>query len=449
MRIAVSAVLGTLTFAVPATAQPAPTCGGGSCQVRLTPPQLLAAAERLVGEGHLVEAQPLLTALGLAPGYTLQTRFLSGLIASRRGRYEEAAARFKAILADDPRQTRVRLELAQALIALKKSASADRQLRLAEQDMDLPQQVARTIRTARDTIRSARAWRLDLNIGIAPDSNINNATTARSITVLLGDAAYEAELNEEAKARSGTGLTGQVSAGLRLPVSPTVSALAELDATGTNYGGNSFDDWFVQGAGGAEYRLTPTSSVSLEGVVAERWYGGRAISRQIGARGGGQTVLGRRDRLGVQVDLRRSRAFFDRGYDGWQGGVYATLEHVLGRAMVASASPFVRREWLREGAFSSTEFGGNVGVGGELPRGFNVGLSAGLSRAVFDDALPIFDLEARRDTRMVARATVGNRKIRVLGLSPQVNWTGNRIRSSIGLYSIRRSRFEFTLARYF
>ena len=88
-------------------------------------------------------------------------------------------------------------------------------------------------------------------------------------------------------------------------------------------------------------------------------------------------------------------------------------------------------------------------IGGELPRGFNVGASLGVSRAIFDAPLPIFDVKPRRDNRLVVRTTLGNRKVRVLGFSPQVNWTYNRIESSIGLYSINRNRFELTLARYF
>ncbi len=438
-----------LALATPALGQTVPQCAGGTCQLAVTPPQLLAATQRLVGQGHYREAQPLVDALRLAPGYKLQTEFLSGLIASRLGRYGEAVDRFKQVLAEDPRQTGVRLELADALMKLKQTASADRQLHIAEQDRDLPQEVARTIRAARDTIRSARAWRLDVNVGIAPDTNINNATSAQAVTILLGGTPLQASLNDDARARSGTGETGQLSAGMRLPVSHSVSALAELDATGTNYSGGRYDDYFVQGAGGAEYRLNPLASLSLEGVYAERWYGGRAIQQQFGGRGGGQAVVGKHDRIGVQVDLRHSRAFFDSGYSGWQGGLYATVEHALGKAMVLSGGPYVRREWLHADAYSNTEVGGTVGVGGELRYGFNVGLSAGVSRAIYDAALPVFDAHARRDTRFIARATLGNRKIRVWGFSPQVNWTYNRIDSSLGLYAIKRSRFEFTLARYF
>ena len=435
--------------ASPAAATPGPICDGTACRITLTPKQLLASADRLVAEGSYAEARPLVDALRFAPGYGMQTRFLAGLIASRTGDPRGAAEHFKSILANDPKQTGARIELGKAFLAMRRPASADRQFRLAGQDRELPPEVTRTIRTVRDTIRGSRTWRLDVNLGLAPDSNINNATTAQSVTVLLGDAEIPLDLNEEAKARSGTGQLGSVSAGLRLPVGPDVSAIAELDAIGTNHAGSAFDDTVVQGAGGAEYRLSDTASVSLQAIAAQRWFGGDAVTRQLGVRFGAQKVAGANDRLGVQADVRRTTALFDRAYGGWQAGLYGTYERAIAPAIVASLGPFVRRDALREKAFSNTEVGGTLGVGGELRWGVNFGASLGVSRAVYDAALPIFDTDPRKDVRVTARATLGNRKLRVLGLSPQLVWSYSRIDSSLRFYDSARSRFEFTLARYF
>lgn len=454
------AVQSTGAFAASAEAGPvgagADDGARGRRQIQLTPQQLLASADSLVAAGHYDGAAPLLRALGMAPGFGMQTRFLQGLIASRTGDPVAAANHFKAILANDPRQTRVRLELGRAYLAMRKSASADRQFRIAEQDRDLPQEVARTIRTVRDTIRGSRTWRLDLNAGIAPDSNINNATSARSVTVLLGDEAVPVALDEEAQSRSGLGQVGLVSAGLRLPIADRISAIAEIDGVGTNYEGSNFDDYVAQGAVGAEYRLSDVlglseASLSLQGVAAQRWFGGDAVSRQYGVRIGGQTTgtAAGANRYGFQLDLRRMRALFDRSYDGWQTGLYGTFERAIGKTIIASASPFVRRDRLREEAFSNTEYGANIGVGGELRYGINFGVSVGASRAKYDAPLPIFDVRARRDNRYVARATLGNRKLRVLGLSPQLVWTYTKIDSSLRFYDSNRSRFEFTLARFF
>ena len=93
--------------------------------------------------------------------------------------------------------------------------------------------------------------------------------------------------------------------------------------------------------------------------------------------------------------------------------------------------------------------GANAGIGGELPHGLNGGLSAGLSRAVFDAAIPGLFPEPRKDWRINGRAYLGLRSVRVLGFSPSVTYNFTRNASNIGLYDTTRHRFQFELARYF
>ena len=448
--LASAMALAATIFAHSADAQSTPLdCDGATCRVRLTPDQLEAAAERLIKARRYAEARPLIEALKQAPGYLMKSRFLAGYVAEQNGEFDKAADYYRAILADDPRQTGVRLELAKTMLALHQPQAADRQFKIAAQDDQLPPEVLRTIRKVRDTIRASRPWQIDVSFGLAPDSNINSATSADSITVLFAGTPIPIELDDKARARSGVGETGQVSARLRLPVAGKLAMLVDLDAVGTNYSGNDFDDYTIQGATGADYAVSDRTSVSLEGVVAQRWFGGSLVSRQVGVKGGAQRVIDTKRQIGVQIDLRHTQALFNHGYDGWQGGLYATYEQALSPALVASVSPFVRHDWLREKAYSDTEIGANAGIGGELPMGLDFGLSAGASRAVYDAPIAFFDPAPRKDWRFVARATLGDRKIRVLGLSPQIGWSFTRIDSTIGLYDSTRSRFEFTLARYF
>ncbi len=447
--VAIAAASVALAVATPAVAQTAPECADGTCRIRLTPAQLEAAAERLVRARRFDEAKPLVAALGQAPDFRMQSRFLTGYIAAETGHPKQAAEQYRAILADDPSQTGVRLALAKAMLALHEPGAADRQFAIAEQDDQLPPEVLRTIRTVRDTIRAQRPWQLDVSIGLAPDTNINNATSLDTITVNLGNTPIPVELDDRARAKSGIGQTAEISARLRLPAAEHLTVLADLDGNGTNYSGRDFDDYVVQAAGGVEYALTGKTRVSIEAVGAQRWYGGEAVSRQAGLRLGGQATLDPAHRVGVQLDLRRTKALFDDRYSGWQAGLYATYEQALAPTLLVSAGPFVRRDWLNDSAVSNTEVGANVGIGGALPLGINFGLSAGASRAVYDAPMPFFDADPRRDWRFVTRATLGNRKIALLGLSPQIGLSWTRIDSSIGFYDAARTRFEFSLVRYF
>lgn len=160
-------------------------------------------------------------------------------------------------------------------------------------------------------------------------------------------------------------------------------------------------------------------------------------------------ALNDRNRVGVQLDLRRTAAFFDRGYSGWQSGLYLSYERALSSSIVASLGPFARRDRLHVAGYSNTELGINAGVGGELRQGFNIALGVGASRALYDAPLAFFDLKTRRDWRGTARVTVGNRKLRMFGLSPQIGWSVNRINSSTPFFRTQRNRLEISLARYF
>ncbi|MGE0775835.1 MAG: surface lipoprotein assembly modifier, partial [Sphingomonadaceae bacterium] len=91
----------------------------------------------------------------------------------------------------------------------------------------------------------------------------------------------------------------------------------------------------------------------------------------------------------------------------------------------------------------------NLGIGGELPKGINAGLSAGISRALFDDPIVAFDPDPRKDWRFNGRANVGLRSVRVLGFSPSMTYTFTKTSTKLPLYRNERHRLEFSLARYF
>ena len=446
------AAIAPLLLAAPAAAQeaqPAYQCTFGICQVRFTPRELLARAETLVRARRFAEAEQLIQALSQAPETRFQSRFLAGYVAAEQGQFERAASVFKGILADDPHQTRVRLELARAMVGLGQTGSAEKQFRIAEADGELPPDVARAIRGFREVIRSRRAWRFDVDFGIAPDSNINNATGNDTVTVLFGDTSLPIQLDSRAKARSGTGQTGSVSAGLRLPLSDTVAALVDVDTNGTNYSGKAYDDYLVQFAAGPEFRLSPDASVSAEAVGAQRWFGGRPASRQVGVKSGAQLAFGGLRRIGAQLDIRHTDALFDRQYSGWQGGFFLTGEQAVAKTFVASLGGFVRRDELRAAAYSNTEVGATVGFGGELPLGISFGASGSVSRATYDAPIAMFANDPRRDWRYSARLTLGNRKVRVFGFSPQASVSWARNDSSIAYYATDRVRLRLALARYF
>ncbi|MCB2059741.1 MAG: surface lipoprotein assembly modifier [Novosphingobium sp.] len=432
-----------------ATPPAASTCVHGKCEFRLSPSQLLAIAERLVVEKKYNEARPFVAALQSAPGLELQYNFLGGMIALETGDPKTATARFRSILKDNPAQTRVRLELARALLMQGKFTAADYHLRLAQDDEDLPDDIARQISNVRSIIRSNRKWRFGFDFGFAPDSNINSATNAETVDVNFGPVRLPVTLNEEARARSGVGMTASMYASLRIPAAEDLAFVFDTDASFVNYEGKDADDHAVQLAAGPELTLDNNTRVTAQGVGLMRWYGGRLVTRQFGSKLTLQHDLSSGQRLGVQLDGRRTESPVNSGYNGWQLGVNATYEQVIAKSAIASGSIYARREFMNEDAYSNTTFGFSAGIGGELPFGINAGLSGGVSYSKYDKPQTVFSFDDRTDWRYQGRVYLGLRQFRLAGFSPSIEYRYSQIDTNYDFYRSERHRVNFKLARYF
>ncbi|PEQ14096.1 hypothetical protein B2G71_00265 [Novosphingobium sp. PC22D] len=428
----------------------APTsCADGRCSVRLEPGQMLALAEKLVLARKYDEARPLVAALRDAPGMDIPYGFLDGLMHLGEGDTKGAVKRFRRVLENHPEQTRVRLELARALMAMRDYDGAEYHLRLAAQDESLPEDIARIIGDARNVIRSNRRLRFGFDFGFAPDSNINSATAAETIDVNFGSTRLPLRLDDAARERSGVGVTASGYASLRLPTAERMSLVFDTNLSMINYDGADFDDYTAQVAGGPEFRLGEGRNLTLQAVALNRWYGGETAARQFGARATLQQEIGLDRRVALQVDARHNVSRINSGYDGWQLGANLTYEQVIAKSAIVSASLIGRREMDDFDAYSNKTLGVSGGIGGELPLGINAGLSGAATWSKFDEAQPFFSFERREDWRIQGRAYVGLRQVRVAGFSPSMEYNYIRVDSNYDLYASDRHRVQFKLARYF
>lgn len=451
MRQAHGLLLASAVLAwAPLAAEPvAETCANGTCTVRLTAKQMLAHASTLVQARRFEEARPIIAALQSAPGFAMETHFLAGYVAVETGDLKAAVAQFRASLAIDPKQTRVRLELARALMLEGKDGSASYHFRLAAQDEAISPEIRATIQAQRGVLRDRRPWHVSFDFGIAPDSNITNGTTAETVDLVVGNQTIPLTLDPDARARSGLGQTGSISAGWRFKIGERGAFLVDGDTQAVNYKGTGNDDFTVQIAAGPEFRPSEATSISVQGVGLQRWYGGERAVTQVGGRIAVQHTLDNAQRIGLTLDARHSASGFQNDYSGWNLAAYATYERVVARSMIASASLFARRDRLNGPGYSSKEFGLSVGIGGELAHGLNAGVSGTVSRAAYDAALAALSPDPRADWRVSGRVYAGLRSLRVIGFSPSVSYTYTLNASSLTLYESQRSRFAFNLARYF
>ena len=435
-------------FGVPLAAAPlVETCANGACQIPLTADQLLTHASTLIEQRRFDEARPYIVALSQAPKVGTQTHFLAGFVAVESGDLDTAIREFRASLDIDPKQTRVRLELARAMMLKGKDSGAAYHFRLAAEDKALTPEVRATIQAQRGIMRDRRPWHVSSEFGFAPDSNITNGTSAETVDLVVGNQTIPLTLDENSRARSGIGQTASLSAGYRLNIGERGAFLVDGDVQGVNYSGTDYDDYTVQLAAGPEFRLAEETSISLQGLGRQRWYGGARAVTQLGARFAAQHTIGDNQRVGVTLDARHSASGFQPGYSGWNLALYATYERVISRSLIASASLFARTDRLNEKAYSNNEFGMSLGVGGELGHGINAGVTGTASRAVYGAPMLAFSTDPRADWRLSGRIYAGLRSLRFMGFSPSVSYTYSI--NALTLHDNRRSRFAFSLARYF
>lgn len=444
--------MAVLHAAPPPVPPPPPACEASACEAVLTADELLALADRLTMARRFAEAEPLLRALAQVPRLAVERAFLLGYTAAETGRLDDAVRLFRYVLVRRPDLTRARLELARALALLGRNQAADYHLRLAGAAGALPADLARTVFAMRALLRDRDRIGIDLAIGIAPDSNINNATAERSLDVDILGEKLPLQLADDARQTSGVGITATLAGRLRQPVGEAVNLVAEAFTRSTLYPSApaNFDDHALTLAAGPEWRSADgRTRLSALGQLSGRWFGGRQLQRAGGIRLVAERTADRATRVTGTLDLRLLGSAFGEAFAGRQLLARVTVDRVLRQSLILTAGATVRREALNDPGFANTEAGVLLGLGGELPHGINLGISLDLSRGWADAAIPLLSGAPRTDWRYGARFTLASRTLRIIGFSPVVAYSLAGSRSSIPLYTFARHRLEMTMARVF
>ena len=415
----------------------APACGP-DCVAAVTPAEMLRLAEDYRAAGRAAAADALLRALFADPvaDVRLEARFRYARSLIERRRYAEAIEQLDRILAERPSAGPVRLQLARAL-----ELSGDHARSLREfarlQAGALPADLAREIDQVVSTLRSSRPFGGSVEVGIAPDSNVNDATGAT--TIVINGLPFG--LDRSARRRSGLGLEGAGQLFWRVPLAGTTRLVVDAAGRGTVYRDGDLDDGNIQLSVGPEFanRLRPSV------LVARRWYLGRGYSWSYG--GNVQWLKPVARKTVLDLDLRLEQVAVQRSatLDGVSYAGSAALEHALRPSLFARWSVSAAHYQARSSVFATTSAGtalllakdfGPVSIYGQ----------AGYSRLASEG---LFLGVKRRDDRVDLSAGLSLRRIRIMGANPVVRITRIVNGSSAVLYDTARTRVEAALSRPF
>ena len=299
---------------------------------------LIEAARAALAVGALGDAETLLKGVNAQTEHLDDLDFLHGSIAMAREDWQTAIARFRAMLIRDPNLPRVRLDLALAYFRAEEDSSAAHHFRQALGDKDLPPVVRARTLAFLDTIRRRKTWSVNAAIALAPDSNINAATSSREVNLF----GLPAQLSEDARQTSGVGLNARISAGYEARISPDLRFRTGASLSTRTYEKSEFNDRTLSLRAGPRF-LFEKFDLSPELTTRARRLGGEMYSRAAGVELSGNWQVSPAWRLSAGIGGERISYETFLG----EGNMYSTqvgLAHALGRATLLRADGVFRRE---------------------------------------------------------------------------------------------------------
>lgn len=435
-------------LAAAATGLAGPAWGQASGPARAPTAHLAAVdvfdlAARAADDGRDDDALKLYQALSRDPDVEIRSEalFRKGQLLATRHRYREAALAYRRLLDDKPQAARVRLELAMVLARLGDEIGARRQLRLA-QAAGLPSDVADQVTQFSRALRSPKRFGGSFELTLAPDTNVNRGTQARTLDTVIAPLL----LNDDARETSGIGLRMRASGFAKQPLTDRVSLVARATGSADLYRGGSTNDILGSVLLGAEWR-GPQDQVSTAYGISKRWYGGEAFADTWPLTAEWLHQVDRVTQLSVNVS--RSAIHYRRNplQDGTLYDGNLSVEHALSARSGVALGGGVTRQSALDPSYASWAFG-PLAYGWRDWGRTTVFASAAGRRLIGDERNFLFT-DKRREWFLSARTGVILRRWSVHGFSPTVRVGYERNISTVSIYDYRRVYGEFGLSRTF
>ena len=370
-----------------------------------------------------------------------EARYRKGLMLADLGRYAEAALAFRALLNEKPDALAARLELARMLAALGLENEARRELRQA-QAAGIPADAAPMVQQFAAALRSPQRFGGSVEWSLAPDSNINRATQARTLDTIIAPLT----LSDDARAQSGLGVRTAGQGFAKLPLSPSLSLLPRVAGLANLYGDDRFNDVSASALIGIEWRGRKDRFSPSIGET-RRWFGGEAYAQTRTVAVDWVRMIDAKSQIVTSASA--GAATYDQNalQDGWLYDASVAYERAITSASGLTLSASATRQTAEDPGYAT--WAGGITVGGWRDmRWGTIFVSTGLRRTVGDARLFLFP-ERREEWLVTAKAGVTFRTLTVAKLTPVVRATFEENDSTVGIYDYSRKAMEIGFTRAF
>lgn len=431
----------TLFAAAPVWGNPAPAPDHQT--FKATAADLFGLAEELVRRGTPERAEPILALLARDPSVNVrnEARFRQSLLLEAKGRNRDAAVLLRQILDEKQDAPAARLKLATLLQKMGDEDSALRELRSLRSGA-LPPTVARFVDRLSATLQASKPLGFQLEVALAPDSNINRATRSDTLGTVFGDFT----LDPSAKAKSEVGAAIRGMAQSRIALTDSLNVVARASGDANLYRAKDFNDISLDLSVGPEFRLG-RMRLGAEAGIGQQWFGMKPFQRSLRLSGSALRPIGSVSQLRLDASARWTNNQANDLQDGRGLSARARFERSLSPRLLVSASAGAERFKARDDAYSTRSWNAGLTTYRELGR---MTLIAGVDvvRLKADKRLQL--LPEKRSDRLV-RFHVGAvfRQLEFAGFAPMTRLVIERNRSTVEFYDYKRIRTEFGIARAF
>lgn len=426
-----AALKSALCFALVAAAGHA--CAAPDNVQQMTAAQLFQVADEWSKSGQFAFAEKAYRLLAQNPEAELrrEARFrLAMMMAHRQHRYREAALELRLILDEKPDAAGVRLELARIEAMDGQINAATRDLRAAQAGR-LPVDVERILRFYEQVLTARQPYGGSLEMSVAPDSNVNRATSAGTLGTVLGDFT----LDDRAKAHSGLGLGLRGQFYMRQMLKSGLYMVERLSGSADLYRQTAYQDEMLAPAAGPEW-VKGRHRITLAAGPLWRWHGGQLYTS------GGQGSLAwsmpmtERTQGRLEAGVTALDNHFNRAESGRIFTVSAGLDHAFSPGTGATLRLYANRVTAREPGFAN--LGGSLSASLWADVGHTTIVASAGGGYLEADARFILFPERRRDTSANASLAASFRALRWHGFVPLLRARYERNWSSVGLWDYSR-----------
>ena len=407
----------------------------------------------LIKNNHADMAEALMKRFPLA-GPLAQNRiyFLQGLILESRGQLADSATKFRAALANDPKLTLVRSELAMVLARMNETDSAKHHLELLAADApDSVQQAG--IRSFIDSLNASHPFTFSGFISIAPSTNINQGSSHDTVYSpgLGGTAGVDpfGTIAASSQKQSGTGAAAGFNVGYSKNLSERIQAVLAVGANGTYYPVTGLTSAGLSQSAELRY-ITGHGFVGFGGTAAE---GIDTTARALNYTSYGPRLswahrLTERDQFTGYVSYEWRNYAGSPSFNGNALTLWSVFTHALDSS--SNVALMLGYDSVKQQDAFNSYYGGTFGLGfyKELPHGVTVQSQGTAHLAQFYDQNP-FTLSTRQDTNLAGSLTLTKRDWNWFGFAPSLNYTYTRNFSNISIYDYDSHSVDFRLTKDF